>query len=138
MQLDDGVLGQTLHEVVKKRNFVAIRRDGFRGSKDYMILGLEVQHFFDAGDSQFIDRDPQTVLGLGTEYNYAFGTGRIPIRLGFNFVPAGGTAFGRRNTFTFGLGYRPNNSTWGIDLNWARPQGGGSDFSVGLSYQFGN
>jgi len=117
---------------------IAVRRDGFRGSRDYMILGLEVQHFFDAGDSQFIDRDPQTVLGLGTEYNYAIGGGRIPIRFGFNFVPSGGTNFGRRNNFTFGLGYRPNNGAWGLDLNWGKPQGGGSDFSIGLSYQFGN
>lgn len=117
---------------------IAIRRDGFRGSRDFMLLGLEVQHFFDAGDAQFIDRDPQTVFGVGAEYNYSFGKGRIPIRMGFNFVPSGGTGFARRNTFTFGLGYRPNNSAWGIDLNWARPQGGGSDFAIGLSYQFGN
>lgn len=117
---------------------IAIRRDGFRGSKDYMILGIEAQHFFDGSDSQFIDRDPQTVFGFGTEYNYAFGNGRIPIRLGFNFVPSGGSQFGRRNSFTFGLGYRPNNGDWGLDMNWGKPQGGGSDFSIGLNYKFGN
>lgn len=140
IKLNSGGAGPLIYDEVPARlaGGIAIRRDGFRGSKDYMILGLEVQHFFDAGESQFIDRDAQTVLGLGTEYNYSFGSGRIPVRLGFNFVPSGGAGFGRRNTFTFGLGYRPNNGAWGLDLNWGRPQGGGSDFSIGLSYQFGN
>lgn len=115
----------------------AVRREGFR-SKDYMILGADVQHFFDGRDSQFVDRDPQTVFGVGAEYNYGLGSSRIPIRFGFNFVPSGGTNFGRRNTFTFGLGYRPNNGDWGIDMNWAKPNGGGGDFSIGLNYKFGN
>lgn len=117
---------------------VAIRRNGFRGSRDYMVLGADVQHFFDGKDSQFIDRDQQTLLGVGMEYNYGMGGARIPIRFGFNFAPAGGDQFGNRNTFTFGLGYRPNNADWGIDLNWARPQGGGSDFGIGVTYRFGN
>jgi hypothetical protein len=117
---------------------IALRRNGFRGTRDYMVLGADVQHFFDGSDSQFIDRDQQTMFGLGVEYNYGMGGARIPIRFGFNFLPAGGDQFGQRNTFTFGVGYRPSNTDWGLDLNWARPSGGGSDFGIGVTYRFGN
>ncbi|MEQ1820936.1 MAG: hypothetical protein ABL949_00310 [Fimbriimonadaceae bacterium] len=117
---------------------VAIRRNGFRGARDYMVLGVDVTHFFDGKDATVIDRDPQTVFGLGVEYNYSMGTARIPVRLGYNAVPAGGRDFGRRNAFTFGLGYRPNKADWGVDLNWAKVNGGGNDFGISLSYKFGN
>lgn len=117
---------------------IALRRNGFRGDRDYMVLGVDVTHFFDGKDATILDRDPQTVIGLGVEYNYSMGNARVPIRLGYNAVPAGGRDFGRRNAFTFGLGYRPNKADWGLDLNWAKVSGGGSDFGISLSYKFGN
>jgi hypothetical protein len=116
---------------------IAVRQDGFRKGRDYMVFGADVQHFFGGDTSNFVDRDKQTVFGLGTEYSYSFGGGRIPLRVGYSFVQAGGAAFGTRNGFTFGLGYRPANNDWGIDLNWARPESGGNDLSIGLSYKFG-
>lgn len=116
---------------------IAVRHDGFRRGRDYMVFGGEVQHFFGGDTSNFVDRDKQTVFGIGTEYSYSIGGGRLPIRLGYTFVQAGGAFFGTRNGFTFGLGYRPASSDWAIDLNWARPETGGNDLSIGLSYKFG-
>ncbi len=116
---------------------LALRRDGFRGGKDYVVFGGELQHFFNGEQSQFVDRNSQTVFGLGAEYNYGLGGGRIPVRLGYTAVQAGGDFFGNRNAVTFGLGYRPSTGDWGLDLNWARPNGGGSDMSLSFSYKFG-
>lgn len=116
---------------------IAFRQDGFRGGRDYMVFGAELSYFFGGHSSAFIDRDTQTVFGIGGEYHYTMGSSVIPVRLGYNFVQKGGQFFGSRNTFTFGLGYRPSNSDWGLDVNWGRPQGGGSDFSLSLVYRFG-
>lgn len=115
---------------------VTVRKDGFRGGKDYMVIGAEVQHYFDGGDGVFFDRDPQTVFGVGLEYNYSHSSVRIPVRIGYNFVQAGGFAYGSRNAFTYGIGFRPNNSDWGLDLSFGKPTGGGSDVGLSLSYRF--
>ena len=117
---------------------VAYRMDGLRGGNDYVVLGADFQHYFRGQQSIFFDRDPQTVFGLGAEYSYSMGSSRIPVRLGYSFVPAAGNGFAKRNALTFGIGYRPNNSDWGIDLNWAKPQGGGTDMALNLFYRFGN
>lgn len=115
---------------------VALRRDGFRGGRDYLVVSAEVQHFFEGADSVFFDRNAQTVFGTGIEYNYLTGGNRIPLRVGYSFVPAGGAQFGARNSFTYGIGFRPSNSDWGIDLSFGRPTGGGQDSSLSLSYRF--
>lgn len=117
---------------------LAMRRDGFRSdNKDFMVLAADIQHFFGGSESQFIDRNAQTVLGAGLEYHYSFGGYRVPLRLGYSFVPAGGDFYGRRNSFTFGLGVRPVSNDWAIDVNFGRPSEGGSDLSVGFTYKFG-
>lgn len=116
---------------------IAVRQDGFRKGRDYMIFGAELQHFFGGETSNFVDRDKQSVFGIGTEYNYSIGGGRLPVRLGYTFVQAGGNFFGTRNGLTFGVGYRPANSDWGLDLSWANAQSGGNDLSIGLTYKFG-
>ena len=114
----------------------AIRRDGLRGGKDFLVLSGEVNHFFDGSPSVFFDREAQTTGGLGMEYNYGMGGNRIPIRIGFNFVPSGGQAYAARNSFTYGIGYRAGSGDWGVDLNFGRPQGGGADASLSLMYRF--
>lgn len=117
---------------------IALRRDGFRsGGRDWMVWGVEGQYFFAGKDSQFVDRNAQMVLGLGVEYSYSLGSARIPIRLGYAFVPAGGDFFGQRNALTFGLGYRPSKADWGVDLNFGRPSNGGADTSVAVTYKIG-
>lgn len=116
---------------------VAFRQDGFRGSRDFMIFGAELNYFFGGSASAFIDRDTQSAFGIGAEYHYSTGAATIPVRMGYNFVQKGGRYFGARNSFTFGLGYRPSNGDWGLDVNWGRPQNGGSDFGLSLVYRFG-
>ena len=116
---------------------LAFRQDGFRGSRDYMVFGVELQHFFGGESSQYVDRDKQTVFGAGLEYNYAMGSARIPVRLGYGAVQGGGVDYGSRNVFTFGFGYHPASANWAIDINWARPQGGGNDMAINFSYKFG-
>lgn len=112
------------------------RREGFRGGKDYLLLGGQVQHFFGGDSSQFFERDPQTVFGFGAEYNLGIDSGRVPLRVGFTTVPNAGDGYGSRNAFTFGVGYRPNRYPVGIDLGYAVPEGGGYDFSIAASYRF--
>jgi hypothetical protein len=114
---------------------VAIRRNGITGSaNDFMVLGLDISHYFAGKQSLQVDRDAQTVVGAGIEYNFFRGAYRIPIRLGYSAVPGGGEGFGRRNSFTYGLGLRPTNGDWGLDLNFGTPGKGGKDF--GLSFQY--
>ncbi|RYG17337.1 hypothetical protein EON82_23980, partial [bacterium] len=105
------------------------RREGFRGGKDYLLLGGQIQHFFGGESSRFFDRSSQTLFGLGAEYNLGIESGRVPLRVGFIQIPSGGDGFGDRNAFTFGVGYRPNRVPVGLDLSWAVPENGGFDFS---------
>jgi hypothetical protein len=116
---------------------VAVRKDGFRGGRDYMVFGGELSYFFGGKSSAFIDRDTQTMFGLGLEYHYSMGGSVIPVRVGYSAVQKGGNFFAARNSFTFGLGYRPSNGDWGLDVNWGRPQNGGGDLSLSLVYRFG-
>ncbi len=112
------------------------RKEGFREGKDFLLLGAQVQNFFGGDSSQFFDRSNQTIFGLGAEYNLGIESGRVPLRIGFATVPNGGDGFGDRNTFTFGVGYRPNRTPVGLDLSWAVPENGGFDFSIAASYRF--
>lgn len=117
---------------------IAFRQDGFRGGKDFVVYGAQIQHFFSASEGVDFSRKNQTTAGFGLEYNYAFGgSGRIPLRVGYNVVPSGGDSFGSRNAFTFGIGYRPNDAKYTFDLNFANPQHGGYDVSLALNYRFG-
>ncbi|HVL40407.1 MAG TPA: hypothetical protein VM328_13540 [Fimbriimonadaceae bacterium] len=117
---------------------LAHRRDGLRGGRDYLLVAADVQHFFEGGSSPLFDRDAQTVAGIGAEYNYHAAWGRLPVRLGYAFVPSGGRGYGSRNAFTYGIGYRPPGSDLALDLNFASPEGGSSDMSLSLSYRFRN
>lgn len=116
---------------------VAYRQDGLRGGRDFAVFGAQIQHFFSATSGATLDRDAQTVAGFGMEYNYTMNGFRIPLRVGYNVVPGGGDLFGSRNSFTFGFGFRPNNSDYTLDLNFASPEKGGYDMSLGMSYRFG-
>ena len=117
---------------------VALRQDGLRGGRDFIVYGAQLQHFFEGESSQVFDRSAQTVLGIGAEYNYHFSGYRIPVRLGYNAVPGGGDDFGRRNALTFGIGFRPLDNRFAIDFNFASPTNGGYDMGISLNYRFGN
>jgi hypothetical protein len=116
----------------------ASRQDGLRGDRDFIVYGAQIQHFFGGQRSALLDRTNQTVAGFGFEYHYALGGAMIPIRLGYNMVPSGGSDFGGRNAFTFGLGYRPAGGLFAVDFNFAAPERGGNDLSVGITYRFGS
>lgn len=116
---------------------LAIRRDGFRKGQDYLILGGEVQHFFGGKDSPRLDRTNQTTGHVGAEYNWVRAEAVIPIRVGYSVVPAGGDGFDSRNSMTYGIGYRPNHGDWQIEVNFGRPEHGGKETSVFLTYRFG-
>lgn len=116
---------------------MAYRIDGFRGGKDFLIVGTQIQTFFNAKNGPDFNRKTQVVGGLGLEYNLVRDTMRIPVRLGYNIIPSGGNGFGPRNAFTFGIGYRPNNAKYTIDLNFAYPETGGPDFGLFFNYRFG-
>lgn len=116
---------------------VGWRKDGFRGRRDYLVLALQADHYFAGAQGNFFDRDPQTVLGLGAEYSYHMGSTRIPVRLGYSSIPSAGKGFGKRDSFTFGVGYRPTTEDWGVDLGFARPFEGGNDIGISMFYRFG-
>lgn len=115
---------------------VSARVDGFRGGKDYVVAAAQVTHFFAGQSSIAFDRDAQTVFGSGLEYNYNPGTYTVPVRLGFELIPSGGSTYGRRNAFTYGIGYKPAGGEYGIDLNWASYTNGGRDFALSATYRF--
>lgn len=115
----------------------AYRQDGLRGGRDFIVYGLQFQHFFAGKSSQVFDRNAQTTAGFGLEYNYQHQSFRIPLRVGYNIVPGGGDDFGSRNGFAFGIGYRPNDSRYGIDFNFVSPEKGGYDLGISLNYRFG-
>ncbi len=118
---------------------LAMRQDGIRGGKDFVLYGFDVTHFFKVNNgSDLFNRKDQTTFGLGAEYNYSLGTSRVPIRLGYEFIPAGGIGFGDRNNLTFGIGYRPQGNDFTLDLNFGKPQHGGFDLGLSLTYKLGS
>jgi hypothetical protein len=114
---------------------LVFRQDGFRGGRDFAVYGAEVQHFLSTRSSDRIIQDRHTTAHIGVEYNYHWNRTVIPIRLGYAYIPAGGDNFANRNTFTFGLGYRPIDKNWSVEFNFGRPNGGGSDTSIFVTYK---
>lgn len=104
---------------------------------NYLIAGLEASYFFNGRRSSNFDSANQTVLGAGLEYDWSSGFGWIPLRVGYNNLTSDSLDFGDRNTFTYGLGYRPPNNDWAVDLNFAKPKHGRPDFALNLLYRFG-
>lgn len=116
----------------------SIANDGLRGGRDSMVYGAQLQYFFDGKDSDRLDRKNSYVaFGSGIEYGYAWGGGIVPIRIGYNWIPAGGDDFRQRSGFTYGIGYRPLSGDWSLELNFGRPSGGGNDSSILFGYRFG-
>lgn len=109
----------------------------FARQQNYLVLGAHLASYYGADGGSVLDRRTQTTLGLGAEYNLRRGSARIPLRLGYLLVPAGGDAFDRRDALTLGVGYQPDNARFGLDLGYALPrQGGGNDLSITASYRF--
>jgi len=113
----------------------ATRANGGNGA-DFLVYGAQADYYFGGQENKVIPRKNHLAFGGGIEYNMHRFNGRIPIRLGFSAIPSGGDGFQARNAFTFGLGYRPNNSPLTIDLNIAKPTGKGPfDMAFGVTYR---
>lgn len=115
---------------------VAYRRD--MGGDNFLILGAQAQHFWEGSRGQFFDSPEQTTFGAGAEYDIAASGGYFPIRLGYNWLPASATDFGSSNALTWGAGYRAPNGTWGLDLNFDKPQHAPADYALDFIYRFGH
>lgn len=115
---------------------LARRMDGFRGGNDYLLQGIQVNHFFGGSGSGLLSRTSQTTFGLGVELGLTKDEYTIPLRVGYMTSQGGGDAFTDRNGLTFGLGYRPNSKPWAVDLNYAFPKTGGKDIAFMFSYRF--
>ncbi|MBS1723051.1 MAG: hypothetical protein JSS66_08890 [Armatimonadetes bacterium] len=117
---------------------LASRTDPLRGGKDFIVYGAQLDYFFGSDKNGIFNRKDTLSGGIGFEYNYHRGNARIPIRAGYAFIPKGGDMFIERNTFTFGLGYRPDNSNLAVDVNFGLPSGGGTyDMGLSLTYKVG-
>ncbi len=117
---------------------LASRADNLRGGKDFAVYGAQLDYFFGADKEGSFARKDVLGGGIGFEYNMHRYNARIPIRFGYAFVPKGGDTTISRNTFTFGLGYRPEASNYALDLNFGIPSGGGGlDMGVGFTYKLG-
>jgi len=117
-------------------SFGFVNRANAGGGSDFLIFGAQADIYFGGQNDKIIPRKNHVAFGGGVEYNMHRFNARIPVRLGFSAVPSGGDGFGSRNTLTFGLGYRPNNSPFTVDLNVAKPTGKGPfDLALSLSYR---
>jgi hypothetical protein len=112
------------------------RKDNFAGGEDFLLLGAQFQYFFDGQESLAFDRNDQTDVGFGAEYDHTFSSIRIPIRVGYDAVSAGGIGFENANAVTYGFGIHPVDNRFSIDFNWASPEHGGMDFGVNATYHF--
>lgn len=103
---------------------------------DFLVYGLQADWFFGGDKGGILPRKDVLALGGGAEYNFHRWNARFPVRLGYQSVPSGGNAFTSRNAFTFGFGYRPNESDFALDLNFAVPSNGGRmDTGLGVTYR---
>ncbi|ARU40863.1 hypothetical protein CCB80_06775 [Armatimonadetes bacterium Uphvl-Ar1] len=108
---------------------------GVGKGRDYMIWATQFDYYFGGEGGARFSRDNTFAYGLGIEYNLHRFDARIPIRLGFQGVPAGGDGFSSRNALTFGLGYNPSGKPYYFDLNFARSLDTGK-FDIGLGFTY--
>ncbi|GIV01570.1 MAG: hypothetical protein KatS3mg015_0400 [Fimbriimonadales bacterium] len=116
------------------------RRDGLRGGRDYLIGGVDGAWYFEANRNKpsGLKRDGHAAAGVGIEYNWAQSFGYVPIRLGFRAVQDAGDGFASRSAFTFGVGYRPFDANYWIDLNLAAVSGQSSpDLAISITSRIG-
>lgn len=117
---------------------MATRTEPIGQGKDFLVYGAQLDYFFGSDKGGSLARKDVLGGGVGLEYNLHRNNARIPIRVGYAVVPKGSDQTLNRNTFTFGLGYRPEDSNYSVDFNFGMPSGGGGlDLGVGLTYKLG-
>lgn len=118
----------------------AAGRQDFSGRQDFVAWALGTDYYFGGDTSGIIERRNTWGFGGGLEYNLFKYDAQIPLRIGYAFVPNGGTGFSDRNALTFGIGYKPNRQPYSIDLSVAKVAGSGSapyDIALGVTYKPG-
>ena len=114
----------------------AQRRAAKTGSDDFWIFAAQADYLFGGSGSDVIARKNTLGYGFGAEYNLLKDDVRIPLRVGYRYVPASGSLFRDRSELTAGLGYRPLSQDYGVDLSIAKPTAGGPiDFALSVSYK---
>lgn len=115
---------------------VAGRADQLTRGQEFLTWALQADYYFGGQGSKLIPRDNVLAAGAGVEYNLFRFNSRIPIRLGYMLSPGAGDGFSDRNAFTFGVGYRPNNADFTLDLNFAKASSSRAyDIALGLTYR---
>ena len=114
----------------------ARRTENIRGGDNYLLQGIQVNHFFGGSGNGLLSRTSQTTFAVGLEFGVNRESYSLPIRLGYASSPGGGDAFARRDGITYGFGYRPNSQPWAVDLNYGFPKTGGKDIALTFSYRF--
>lgn len=136
IKLNGGVKG--FFDTIPGRASLGVaQRNSGRGS-DFLVYGLQADWYFGGDKGGIVPRKDVVALAGGVEYNLHRWNARFPIRAGYQAIPSGGDGFGNRNAFTFGLGYRPSDQDFGLDLNFAVPGGGGRlDTGLAITYRVG-
>jgi len=115
----------------------AIRTPGLGlGERDYAIFAAQGDLLFGGRGSTFFDPGNPAAIGAGIEYHYTQGFGRIPLRLGYVSSADEGDGFVGRSAFTYGIGYVPRDGRFSLDVNFSKPERGGTDTAVTLTYKF--
>ena len=105
------------------------------GRQDFLIWSIQGDYWFGGDDGSAYPRDDFLSFGAGAEFNLVRGANRIPIRLGYASRPAGGAGFTSRDALTFGLGWRPADQPFFLDLSLAQPDKGKMDAALTISYR---
>jgi len=113
------------------------QRQGVRqGSDDFWIFAAQSDFSFGGSGTDLIDRKTALGYGVGAEYNLLRDDVRVPLRVGYRYVPSTGSLFKDRSELTFGLGYRPVSNDYSVDISMAKPLSGGAvDLAVSVAYR---
>lgn len=118
---------------------MATRTEPVGKGRDFFVYGAQLDYFFGSDKGGSFARKDVLGGGVGLEYNLHKFNARIPLRVGYAVVPKGSDNTINRNTFTLGVGYRPEDSNFAVDLNFGMPSGGGGlDLGLSLTYKLGN
>lgn len=105
-------------------------------SEDYLTYALQLDYHFGGEKSGKFAREDKIGYGLGVEYSFITGGSRFPVRLGWQRLEALGMGFSNREGFSYGLGWRPENGRFGLDLNFFKDNSGGpADAALGITYR---
>lgn len=108
-------------------------------AQDYLTYALQLDYHFGGEKSGKFAREDKLGYGLGLEYNFITGGARFPLRLGWQRLEALGMGFSNREGFSYGLGWRPENGRFGLDLNFFKDNSGGpADAALGITYRISN